>query len=111
MVGHTGNLEAAIKAVEILDEVIGKLVQAIYAKGGTVLITADHGNAEEMLNNETGEVDTEHSTYPVPFLVIGPQFVNKPVMLPTGILADVAPTMLSIMGIHKPDSMTGRALI
>lgn len=111
MVGHTGNLEAAVKAVEILDEVVGKIVQAVYAKGGAVLITADHGNAEEMINAETGAVDTEHSTYPVPFLIIGPQFANQPIMLPSGILGDVAPTMLHIMGIHKPDSMTGRALI
>ena len=75
-----------------------------------MVITADHGNAEEMINNQTGEVDTEHSIYPVPLLIIGPQFANNPVMLPSGILADVAPTMLDIMGIKKPDTMTGRAL-
>lgn len=111
MVGHTGNLDATIKACEILDEHVGKIVNAVYAKGGTVLITADHGNAEEMINNQTGEIDTEHSIYPVPLLIIGKQFANKPTMLPTGILADIAPTMLSIMGISKPDSMTGRALL
>jgi 2,3-bisphosphoglycerate-independent phosphoglycerate mutase len=76
-----------------------------------VLITADHGNAEEMINNETGGVDTEHSTYPVPLMIIGKQFGGKSVMLPTGILADIAPTMLKILGISKPNSMTGRALI
>jgi 2,3-bisphosphoglycerate-independent phosphoglycerate mutase len=110
MVGHTGNLKATIEAVEILDEVIGQIVNEVYAKGGLVVITADHGNAEEMINNQTGEVDTEHSIYPVPLLIIGPQFANNPVMLPSGILADVAPTMLDIMGIKKPDTMTGRAL-
>lgn len=111
MVGHTGNLEASIKACEIVDEVIGKIAMAIMAKGGVLLITADHGNVEELINNETGEVDTEHSAYPVPLLIIGKQYMNQPQMLPTGILADIAPTMLKIMGISKPSSMTGRALI
>lgn len=111
MVGHTGNLEASIKACEIVDEVIGKIATAIMAKGGVLLITADHGNVEELINNETGEVDTEHSAYPVPLLIIGKQYMNQPQMLPTGILADIAPTMLKIMGISKPSSMTGRALI
>lgn len=111
MVAHTGNLEASIKAVEILDEAIGSVVQEVLPRGGCVMITADHGNAEELINNETGEVDTEHSIYPVPLIIISQKYMNKPVMLPTGILADVAPTMLSVMGISKPDTMTGRALI
>lgn len=111
MVGHTGNLEAAIKACEIIDEVIGKIATAVMAKGGVLMITADHGNVEEMINNETGAVDTEHSAYPVPLMIIGKQYINKPLMLPTGILADIAPTMLKIMGIPKPSSMTGRELI
>lgn len=111
MVGHTGNLTAGIQACEIIDECVGKIVQAVIIRGGVVLITADHGNAEEMINNETGETDTEHSTYPVPLLVIGNQFQNKPVMLPSGILADVAPTILKLLNIPKPDSMTGRVLI
>jgi 2,3-bisphosphoglycerate-independent phosphoglycerate mutase len=111
MVGHTGNLEATVRACEILDGVLGKIVDEIIVRGGVVLITADHGNAEEMINNETGGVDTEHSTYPVPLMIIGKQFGGKSVMLPTGILADIAPTMLKILGISKPNSMTGRALI
>lgn len=111
MVGHTGNLQAAIKACEIVDEVVGKIVSTVTAKGGVVLITADHGNVEEMINNETGEMDTEHSVYPVPLLIIGKQYINQPTMLPSGILADIAPTMLKIMGIEKPQSMTGRALL
>lgn len=111
MVAHTGNLEASIKACEILDEVIGNIVREIFHLGGTVLITADHGNAEELINNTTGEVDTEHSIYPVPFIIIGKQFMNRNQMLPTGILADVAPTMLSVMGLPKPETMTGRALL
>lgn len=111
MVGHTGNLEAAIKACEIVDDVVGKIVTIVMAKGGVVLITADHGNVEEMINNDTGAIDTEHSAYPVPLMIIGAKYMNQPTMLPSGILADIAPTMLSIMGISKPPSMTGRALI
>jgi 2,3-bisphosphoglycerate-independent phosphoglycerate mutase len=111
MVAHTGNLEATIKACEVLDEVIGQIVKEVFMRGGTVFITADHGNAEELINNQTGEVDTEHSIYPVPFMIIGKQFMNQPAMLPTGILADVAPTILHTMGISKPETMTGRALV
>lgn len=111
MVGHTGNLKATIEACEVLDEVVGAIVTNVYNMGGTVLITADHGNAEELINNQTGEVDTEHSIYPVPFIIIGKQFEGRNQMLPTGILADVAPTMLSVMGIKKPETMTGRALV
>jgi len=111
MVGHTGNLEATIKACEIVDEVVGQIAKAIWDKGGVLLITADHGNAEEVIDNQTGEKNTEHSIYPVPLMIIGPQFMGQTQVLPSGILADVAPTMLHIMGIEKPDSMTGRALI
>jgi 2,3-bisphosphoglycerate-independent phosphoglycerate mutase len=111
MVAHTGNLEATIKACEVLDEVIGEITKEVFHRGGVVMFTADHGNAEELISNTTGEKDTEHSIYPVPLIIVGQQFMNQPVMLPTGILADVAPTMLKIMGIPKPESMTGRALI
>ena len=111
MVGHTGNLQAAIKGIEILDNCVGQIVQEVVNKGGVVFITADHGNAEEMINMSTGEVDTEHSIYPVPFMIIGKKFMGQNVMLPSGILADVAPTMLSVMGIPKPETMTGRALL
>lgn len=111
MVGHTGNLEAAIKACEIVDEVVGQIVEKVLLLGGMVFITADHGNVEEMINNSTGEVDTEHSIYPVPLYIIGKQFAGKSLMLPSGILADVAPTILSCMGIPKPTAMTGRALL
>jgi len=111
MVGHTGNLEATITACEVVDEVVGDLVKIVINKGGVVFITADHGNAEELINNNTGEKDTEHSIYPVPLIIIGRQFMGQNTMLPTGILADVAPTMLKIMGIPKPDSMTGRSLL
>lgn len=111
MVAHTGNLEATIKACEEVDLVVASIVKEVFPKGGMVLITADHGNAEEMVNDSSGQVDTEHSTYPVPFIIIGQKFINQPTMLPSGILADVAPTMLNLMGIPKPDSMTGRVLL
>lgn len=111
MVAHTGNLQATIQACQILDEVVGQIVTDVFNQGGVVFITADHGNAEELINNTTGEMDTEHSIYPVPLIIIGKEFVNKPAMLPTGILADVAPTMLKVMGLTEPESMTGRALL
>lgn len=111
MVGHTGNLEAAVKACEIVDEVVGKIVDKVLLLGGMVFITADHGNVEEMINNSTGEVDTEHSVYPVPFYIIGKHLAGKSLMLPSGILADVAPTILNCMGIPKPAAMTGRSLL
>jgi 2,3-bisphosphoglycerate-independent phosphoglycerate mutase len=111
MVGHTGNMQACVKGIEILDSCVGQIVQEVGNKGGVVFITADHGNAEEMINMATGEVDTEHSVYPVPFMIISKKYIGQNIMLPSGILADVAPTMLSVMGLPKPESMTGRALM
>ncbi|MBD3279159.1 MAG: 2,3-bisphosphoglycerate-independent phosphoglycerate mutase [Candidatus Pacebacteria bacterium] len=111
MVGHTGNLKAGIKACEVVDEVVGQIVNTVLPTGGAVVITADHGNVEEMINNETGQVDTEHSIYPVPLIIAAQQYQGKATMLPTGILADVAPTVLKLMNISKPHSMTGRALL
>lgn len=112
MVAHTGNLQATIKACEVTDECVGRIVSTVTERGGVVLITADHGNAEELINNETGEVDTEHSIYPVPFIICGKQYqmqTNK--VLQKGILADVGPTMLKILNIQRPVEMTGRELI
>ena len=112
MVAHTGNLQATIKACEVVDACVGQIVSAVTRVGGVVLITGDHGNAEELINNETGEVDTEHSIYPVPLLVIGKQFeYGEKKELGKGILADIAPTMLHLLNIPQPPEMTGRALI
>jgi 2,3-bisphosphoglycerate-independent phosphoglycerate mutase len=123
MVGHTGNLEATIKAVEVVDKCLGTLAEHTIAKGGTLLITADHGNAEEVKNLQTGAIDKEHSTNPVPFFIIGEQFKGQAgpsgdpiggdlsMLPPVGMLADVAPTMLSIMGVEIPPDMSGRSLI
>lgn len=110
MVGHTGNIPAAVTACEVIDECLGKLIEAILAKDGTCLITADHGNVEEMLGPD-GEVDTEHSTYPVPLLIINNKYKGKVITLPQGKLGDVAPTILSIMDIPIPPVMTGKNLM
>jgi 2,3-bisphosphoglycerate-independent phosphoglycerate mutase len=111
MVAHTGDFNATVKACEIVDQCIGEIVSRADAMGGVALITADHGNAEEVLNVETKEIDTEHSSFPVPFVLISKHFLGQHSDLPKGILADVAPTMLKLLGLSKPASMTGRSLI
>lgn len=110
MVGHTGKLEASIRACEVVDECLGKIVQRVDSVGGVTLITADHGNVEELLKAD-GKIDTEHSINPVPFIVVGKQFAGKTQTLPSGILADIAPTVLKLLNIPKPEDMTGRPLI
>jgi len=110
MVGHTGNLPAAVKAIETVDECVGKLAGFCLAYGGALVITADHGNAEEMLS-PNGEANTEHSANPVPLIVIYKDFLGKAQTLPSGILADVAPTVLALLKIQTSGSMTGRNLL
>ncbi len=107
MVGHTGNLEAAVKAIETIDECVGKVVEAIEKVDGILLITADHGNAEQMIDYKTGEPHTAHTTNPVLLILFGMENVE----LKTGKLADLAPTMLDIMGLEKPEEMTGESII
>jgi 2,3-bisphosphoglycerate-independent phosphoglycerate mutase len=111
MVAHTGNIGATTKAIETVDECVGKIVNFILAYDGTVLLTADHGNAEEMINPRTGEIDTEHNGSPVPFIVISRELTGRNVTLPSGILADIAPTILKLLGIEPPMDMTGRNLL
>lgn len=123
MVGHTGNLQAAIKAVEAVDKCLSKVVKAVLGKDGVILITADHGNAESMFNMQTGMIDKEHTSNPVPFIIVGKQFEgyslggqdalsgDLSLVQPQGILSDIAPTALKIMGLAKPQEMTGRSLI
>lgn len=111
MVGHTGNIGAAVKAIEKVDECVGKLSNFSLAYEGALVITADHGNAEEMINLKTGEIDTEHSTNPVPLIVVSHKFTGKGVGLRSGILADVAPTILSLLNLPVPSSMSGRNLL
>lgn len=123
MVGHTGDEKATITACETVDKAMGMIVDAALATGGVVIVTADHGNAEEVKNLVTGEIDKEHSTNPVPLLIIGKQFegMRAPtgdviggdlsMTTPVGMLADVAPTILKLMEIPQPPEMTGRSLI
>jgi len=109
MVGHTGIEPAAVKAVEVLDECLAKVVAKALSKNMDVLITADHGNCEEMVNPTTGEPFTQHTTNPVPLVWIGPSAQNK--KLKDGILADIAPTILGLLEIPKSKEMTGQNLI
>ena len=111
MVGHTGVISAGIKACEAVDECLGKIVETVLNLNGACIITADHGNVEEMINLTTGEIDTEHSTNPVPFIVIDKRYNQGGRVLPRGILADVAPTILGIFGIEKPELMMGKNLL
>ncbi len=109
MVGHTGVLEAAVKAVETVDECIGRIVEEVRRVNGVILITADHGNAEQMIDYTTGDPHTAHTTNPVPLIVAGLDDGVK--LRDGGKLADLAPTMLEIMGEDKPVEMTGESLI
>lgn len=123
MVGHTGNLSATIKACEVVDSCVGNIVDHVLAKGGAAIITADHGNAEEVLNLQTDEIDKEHSTNPVPLFIVAKDFIGQAgpggdppegdlsLMPPVGILADVAPTILKLLSIPQPEEMTGQPLI
>jgi 2,3-bisphosphoglycerate-independent phosphoglycerate mutase len=111
MVGHTGNIGPTVKACEEVDKCLGRLADFVIAYNGALLITGDHGNAEEMINAQTGEIDTEHSTNPVPFIAISQNYLGKSQVLQKGILADIAPTILSLFGITVPSTMTGRNLL
>jgi 2,3-bisphosphoglycerate-independent phosphoglycerate mutase len=106
MVGHTGSIPAAIKAVETVDECVGKVVDAILDNDGVALITADHGNADKM-RDENGDMFTAHTTNPVPFIV-----TKKGLELRRdGVLADIIPTMLELLNLEQPKAMTGRSMI
>lgn len=109
MVGHTGVLDAAKKAVKTVDACVGRVVEAIRARGGVACITADHGNAEIMLDHATGEPFTAHTTNEVPFIMVSEKHKNA--TLRKGILADIAPTLLELAGVSAPAEMTGTSLI
>ncbi|HET8687741.1 MAG TPA: 2,3-bisphosphoglycerate-independent phosphoglycerate mutase, partial [Methanosarcina sp.] len=108
MVGHTGIFEAAVKAVEAVDKCIGRIVDTLNEKGGAALITADHGNAEQMIDLKTGEPHTAHTSNPVKCIYFGNHEVKA---LRNGKLSDVAPTLLELLGIPKPQEMTGKSLL
>jgi 2,3-bisphosphoglycerate-independent phosphoglycerate mutase len=107
MVGHTGNLEAAKRAIEVLDECIGRVVTAMREAGGEVLITADHGNAEMMADPLTHQAHTAHTLNVVPLLYVG----RTAKVASGGALKDVAPTLLTMMGLPQPPEMTGKSLV
>ncbi len=122
MVGHTGKFKPTAEAVETVDKYIGQIADIVLPMGGIMALTADHGNAEEVFNLQTGEIDKEHSTNPVPFILVGrdlkdgvgaagPVETDISLIPPVGVLADVAPTILKIMNIKQPEEMTGTALI
>ena len=108
MVGHTGNIKACVKAIEHVDKCLGEVKDALLAQKGTLIVTADHGNADKMLDLDTGEMYTEHTSNPVPFVIIDPRKRN--LKLKRGKLGDIAPTILKLMGIRKPKEMKGKTL-
>lgn len=119
IVAHTGDFEATVKAAEIIDGRIGEITDAVLAKNGVLIITSDHGNAERLINPETGEIETKHDPNPVPIYLIAEEFkrqksekeIIKSEMTPVGVLADVAPTILELLGVPKPKEMTGQNLL
>jgi len=110
MVAHTGNLQASIKAAEAVDVALNRLEQVIAHHKGILIVSADHGNLEGLTNGSTGEIDTEHSTNPVPFILVGTP-LPKDALRGGGRLADIAPTILELYHIEKPQDMTGESLI
>jgi 2,3-bisphosphoglycerate-independent phosphoglycerate mutase len=110
MVGHTGILEAAVQAVRVVDECVGRLWQAARKQGMAMIVTADHGNCEMMTDPATGEPHTAHTLGPVPFLLADPDFRGAK-LRSKGVLADVAPTLLQVMGLPQPKEMKGLGLV
>ena len=108
MVGHTGNFPAAVKAVECIDESLGRIIDALEESGGQCLVTADHGNVEQLLDKGANQPHTAHTSGPVPLVYVGPQDIEF--MQSSGVLSDVSPTLLALMGLPQPDAMTGRPL-
>jgi 2,3-bisphosphoglycerate-independent phosphoglycerate mutase len=111
MLGHTGDIRATVKGIEALDVQLGRLYEAVKAKGGTMIITADHGNAEAKIDPITGEKVHEHTTNPVPFILVDEQLKKQKVKLRDGSLSDVAPTILELMDLSKPKEMLGISLL
>lgn len=109
MIGHTGNLEAGIKTVEATDKAIGQISDRLLKLGGALIVTADHGNIEKMIDLESGEIETAHTKNPVPFIIVNKKLKN--IELRKGVLGDIAPTILDMLGVPKPQEMTGKSLI
>jgi 2,3-bisphosphoglycerate-independent phosphoglycerate mutase len=123
MVGHTGDMTATIKGCETIDKCLGDIIEHVLAKNGAVVITADHGNGEELVNLQTGQLDKEHSNNSVPCIIVAQDLLGQAgpagdppegdlsLLPPIGMLADVAPTVLKLMGLEQPNEMTGQSLI
>ena len=109
MVGHTGIMEAAVKAIESVDECVGKAYDALMEVNGQMFICADHGNAEQLLDYETGAPFTAHTTNPVPFILVN--YDKDYTLRAGGCLADIVPTMIEMMGMEQPAEMTGKSLL
>ena len=109
MVGHTGVISAAIKAIETVDECVGKAVQAVKDVDGVLFICADHGNAEQMIDYTTGQPHTAHTTNPVPFILVN--YDTAYTLKEGGCLADIVPTLIQLMGMEQPAEMTGTSLL
>ncbi len=109
MVGHTGNIKATVAAVECIDACLARIAKVVLAAGGCLVVTGDHGNAERKIHDATGEIVTEHSANPVPFLLVSEKLCHR--RIGDGMLSDVAPTILDIMGVPKPQEMTGFSLL
>jgi 2,3-bisphosphoglycerate-independent phosphoglycerate mutase len=110
MIGHTGNLDAVVKACETVDACVGRIIEAVLARDGSLIVTADHGNAEQMKDPATDMPHTSHTTYDVPLFVVGERF-RSCTLAPGGRLGDIAPTALAMMGVEQPGAMTGHSLI
>ncbi|HBS29651.1 MAG TPA: 2,3-bisphosphoglycerate-independent phosphoglycerate mutase [Phycisphaerales bacterium] len=110
MVGHTGVLDATVRACEVVDACVGAIVDATLARGGSLIVTADHGNAEQMFDPAAGSPHTAHTTYDVPLIVVGARFKGRELRA-GGRLGDIVPTMLDMMGLDQPHAMTGRSLL
>ena len=111
MVGHTGDIKAAIKAVETVDNCLGKVVAATLKKGGAVVVTADHGNAEQMFDDETKQAHTAHTINLVPLIIASENLRGKKIAIPEGVLGDVAPTILQLLKLPQPTEMTGKSFL
>jgi 2,3-bisphosphoglycerate-independent phosphoglycerate mutase len=110
MVGHTGNLDAVVRAVETVDALVGEIIEKTLARAGSLIITADHGNAEQMYSPENESAHTAHTIYPVPLYVVGDAFASR-TLRTGGVLGDIVPTMLEMMGLDQPAAMTGASLL
>jgi len=110
MVGHTGSLHAAIRAVETVDECVGRVAQAVLEQGGALIVTADHGNCEQMIDPDSKRPHTAHTTYDVELMLVDDRYKTRS-LRSGGRLADIAPTLLKMMGLEAPPEMEGRSLL